>query len=346
MCRIHILRQGHALLVAAALAALGGCTKKIPIVQYPVFWEVAPKTIAVTGFKNRTLVPDAARALADELAMALTANGTYRVYNRAQLETVLKEAELQRAFSDDTEVAARSMVKVGKVQAILTGSVTACSATSRRDRKYRIRQYVNAAGRKYTRREPYVYYHNEATMVAGASLIRITGGPPRPIHSGQASATVTAGGEYPRMDPFGCLAVARARVVRKLLEEFAVIRRTVKVKQSEAFRTASGLPYEGKWPYADNFSVDDDKMYVVLRLPPECDRNRFRITVVRKDVPQAQYLAEAEIRWTRAMSAHGKFMVFSPRRIAAAGGGPGDYLVKFYSGPPQPVMTHKIKITP
>jgi hypothetical protein len=37
--------------------------------------------------------------------------------------------------------------------------------------------------------------------------------------------------------------------------------------------------------------------------------------------------------------------VFSPRKIAQKGGGPGEYQVKFYAGP-EPAMVRDFKIMP
>jgi len=96
--------------VAIAAAILGGCTKKIPIVQYPVFWDRTPKTVAVTPFRNQTVTPEVGIQISNNLAAALAANGSYKVYDRSLLEPYLKEQELQRAFSSDSDVAAAAMV--------------------------------------------------------------------------------------------------------------------------------------------------------------------------------------------------------------------------------------------
>jgi hypothetical protein len=87
-------------------------------------------------------------------------------------------------------------------------------------------------------------------------------------------------------------------------------------------------------------------MLVVVSLPPSADRNRFRITIVRKDARQD--LASTEFVWSNSqVTGTGKSAArsfeFSPRDIAAKGGGAGDYVVKFYSGP-EPVMLREFKI--
>lgn len=343
---MRISRNPRAVAAALALSTvfLGGCTKKILIIQYPVFWDAAPKTIAITDFRNPAGARGQAQAIANELSAALTANGTYKIFNRQHFSAVEKEIAIRQAFSSDESVAATTMAKLGKVQAIITGSVNSCSATSRRQTKRRPVYRTNRKKQLYiSHYVPYTYFHNEANIQVSATLIRIDRGTPRTIHSAQAVGRATSSGEHPRMDPYACLAIARRQVMWQLLSQFAIIRKTIKVDQSKAFRTTSGLPYDGKWPYTDRFSAKLDKMYVMIKLPPECDRNRFRITIARKGVPKN--IASTQVKWTRAMSAVGTHVVFSPRKIAQEGGGPGGYVVKFYSDSSKPAMTHNITIT-
>ena len=80
-------------------------------------------------------------------------------------------------------------------------------------------------------------------------------------------------------------------------------------------------------------------MFVVVRLPGLCDRNRFKIVIVRNG--QREVLAEQEIIWTSKYNSFG--YLFNPKQIAEKGGGAGEYLIKFYSGP-EPVMTRKFSV--
>jgi len=346
MNSIHRSRIVPVVSAMIAAAMLGGCTKKIPLVQYPVFWDKAPKTIAVTPFRNQTITPHVGRQISNDLATALAVNGCYKVYDRSLLKAYLNEHDLQRAFSSDRDIAASQMVKVGRVQAILTGSVTTAHCPPTRvEIRMRRRRFTDRWGRTYTRPVRHYYYRNEATITANAVLLRITARGPEVIHSYQARGQARSEGESPRRSRLDCLADARYQVVRQLVEQFAVVRRTIEVKPSEAFFTASGPPYDGKWPEEDEFSAaSDQKIILVLKLPPQCDRNRFRITVARKDTRRD--IEVFEVVWTRAMSAAGRRFILSPADLAAKGGGPGKYHIKFYSGPAEPVMVHKIKIEP
>jgi len=335
-----------AVLVLLAAAMLGGCTKGIPIVQYPVFWDRAPKTVAVTPFANRTNIRHVGMQVSNDLATVLTANGTYKVYDRSLLKAYLDEQDLQRAFSSDQDVAASTMVKIGKVQAILAGSVTTCHwPRTRREVKTTVQQFVRPNGTKYTRPVRYYYYTNEAALTVNAVLLRITPNGPQVIHSCQANGYQKSQGTTPRFSRQACMSIARRQVVYQLLDHFAVVRKVIKVKPKEVFFTATGPPYDGEWPKEKKFSASaGPNILLVMQLPPNCDRQRFRVAVTRKD--GRQDLAAYDVTWTRQMSADTKQFVLNPGELAAKGGGPGDYTIKLYTGLPKPVIVHKIKIEP
>ncbi|MDP6545212.1 MAG: CsgG/HfaB family protein [Phycisphaerae bacterium] len=336
------------ILIVIAVTALGGCVKKIPIVQYPIFWDRAPKTVAVTPFRNKTRIRNIGVQVTSDLATRLSANGSYTVYDRMLLKAYLNEQDLQRAFSTDQDAAASAMVKIGKVQAILTGVVTTCHwPRTRMEVKVRTRQFVNSLGVKYTRPVKYYVYTNEAELKANASLLRITPNGPQVIHSHPVRGYAKSKGETPKYSREACMSIARAQVVQKLLEQFAVIRKLIPVSPSKAFFTATDQPYAGKWPKSKKFSVSSgQKIILVLMLPPQCDRNTFKITVSRKK--GRTELAAFDVRWTKAMSAApaGKQFVLNPADLATKGGGPGDYVIRLFSGQPKPVIEHKIKIEP
>jgi len=330
------------------MTVLGGCVKKIPITQYPVFWDHAPKTVAVTPFRNETHVRHIGMQVTNDLGTQLSANGSYIVYDRTLLKAYLNEQDLQRAFSNDQDAAAAAMVKIGKVQAILTGAVTTCNwPRTRTEVKVRKQQFVNRNGIKYTRPVKYYVHTNEAELKANAVLLRITPNGPQVIHSCPLHGYIKSTGTTPKYSRDACMSIARAQVIQQLLDQFAVIRKLIPVKPSEAFFTATGQPYAGEWPKEKKFSLaSGQKIILVLKLPPQCDRNRFKITVSRKK--GRTDLATFDVRWTKAMSAvpTGKQFILNPADLAAKGGGPGNYVIRLFSGQPKPALEHKIKIEP
>jgi hypothetical protein len=84
-------------------------------------------------------------------------------------------------------------------------------------------------------------------------------------------------------------------------------------------------------------------MFVVLKLPDSCHRNRFRITIVREG--QREDLALKNIRWRKGKARIGEGYEFDPSEIVRKGGGPGKFVAKFYPGP-EPKLFAKFKIEP
>ncbi len=320
--------------LAVALLGTTGCTTKMAITQTPDFYTSDLKTIAVVPFRNQTGVRDAGKNISDRLAAALAANGTYQVFNRNDLKAIMDERDLQLAFGDDTEAAVAKFRRLGNVQAILLGSVNTYSGTVQRQQKRDpVYGFNPQTGALYVSGyKKYVWTRHEANVAVTVSLIKVSTGKMIYSTSTPAAGSAWAEGSPPKYDAYACLNAATNQAVGQLVQTFAVIRKEIKVNPGKALRTASEL-YDNKWTYKDQFEKADEKMYVVVSLPRSCDRNRFKITVVRKH--QREDLAAQDVVWDKEYNGYG--YVFSPKEIAANGGGPGPYEVKFYSGP-EPIM--------
>jgi len=320
-----------ALWVAIA-PALSGCDKKIVVYQVPSFWNSDLKTIAVVPFRNNSTGKDAGSIVADRLANALIANGTYKVYNRNDLKALMDEQDLKLALGGDASQMASAFKKAGNVQAILTGSVSTYAATSRSQRK-QIPQYYYVKGvQRFGGYKTFTHTRNEANVATNATLISVSTG--TAYHSASARWTAWAEGSPPKYDPYACTSSAVDNVAGQLVQQFAVVRKIVKVNESKALRICTEK-YDGKWQEAKQVKSTDDRMFIVVSLPAACDRNRFRMVIVRKD--QREDLAVFNITWSRRNDPKGQPFAFSPKAVAAAGGGPGQYEVKFYSGE-EPVL--------
>jgi hypothetical protein len=183
-----------------------------------------------------------------------------------------------------------------------------------------------------------MHTRNEANVTVTATLIRVSDGSTIYATPEPAWARVAAEGSPPKKDSQACASEAASLVAANLVSTFAPTRREIKVDENKALRTASEL-YDNKWTYQDTFQQTDEKMFVVVALPSSCDRNRFRVTIIRKG--ERQDLASLDIQWDKK---HGGFgYLFSPKDIAAKGGGAGEYEVKFYSGP-EPIMRRAFRI--
>lgn len=338
------MRTSRIALLFLVAALMCGCSQKITIVQYPAFYTPDLKTIAVLPFKCAPGDGAAGDMISDQFARSLQANGTYQVFNRGDVAQLFKEQDFQKAVTGDDAQVARMFEKTGKVQAVLVGTVSTYSATTRSERRkeprYTTDRYGNLVLAGY---DEWTETHNEGTVVVHASLLRVSDGSgaaiyatPQPV--AQTIRTTSSRWGSAKSDQFGCRAAATTAVVNGLVDQFAVVRKTVGVDPAKALRTANDF-YDNRYSFTDAFS-QDDKLMVVVSLPECCDRNRFRITVVREN--DRKDLAELDLTWSRDWGPTHHFDL-DLRKIATAGGGPGNYVVKFYSGP-EPVFTRKMKI--
>lgn len=326
------------LLLLATLAGSAGCSKKIWITQWPAFYTPKLKTIAVVPFRNRSGAANAGDIISDKLAAALSGTGAYKVFNRNDLKSLMDESDLRIALSEDAAAAVTKFRKFSDVQALLTGTVTTYAATSNRQNKrdpiYGLDRRGNTVIRGY---RSYVHTRNEANVSVTSVLIRVSDGTTIYSTAQPAWARISSQGSPPRKDIYACAEQATDHVVAQLLEHFAPVRKQIKINPSKALRTATEL-YDNEWTFAKVFSAEDEKMYVVVALPPCCDRNAFRLTIVKKD--RREDLAAQDIIWSNKHTGFG--YLFSPKQIAAKAG-PGQYEVKFYSGP-KPVLKREFTI--
>ena len=317
----------------------GGCDKKLVITQVPTFYTPDLKVIAVAPFRNQTQWRGANEIIADQVAAGLMANGSYKVFNRNDLKTVLDESDLNIALGADSVAAAGQLKKLTQVQAILVGTVTTYATTTNSQQKQDPVYSYDRKGNAYVSGyRTYVHTRNEANVTVTATLIRVSDGSTIYATPEPAFARVWAEGSPPSKDTNACASEAAGTVAANLVSTFAPTRREIKVDENKALRIASEL-YDNKWTYQDTFQQTDEKMFVVVALPSSCDRNRFRVTIIRKG--ERQDLVTQDIQWDKK---HGGFgYLFSPKDIAAKGGGAGEYEVKFYSGP-EPIMRRAFRI--
>lgn len=333
------LRNVLSLVLLASLMTAAGCGTKIKVNQYPQFYSESLRAIAVVPFRSAAKDPNAGTVISENLARAMMQNNTYRVFSHNDLAALMDQQDLMvYASSGDATAAASKLKPGGKVQAMLVGTVTLYDHTSstqqRQDPQY---TYDDKGRQQFAGYRTYAYTRNEATVAVSAALIRVSDG--TQIHAtAEAVGRDNCQGEVPARDRFECLRRATAAAVNKMVEEFAVTIKEVGVG-SKNFRPAIEN-YDNQWKWADRFSEQDEKMYLVLTLPPSCDRNVFRIVIVRQD--QREELASVEINYERNWADGGKGFEFSPKDLASKHG-PGSYQAKLYHGK-TPVIVQKFKI--
>jgi len=335
------------LVVAAGTFLPAGCGSRVPITQYPPFWTPELKTILVEPFRNDSLTVGAGRLFARRLAGALADNGTYEVVNLQELHRDVEENPDDRTGTRPpassqpaaTQPAEAGQAPTRQAQLILRGAVSEFYAGGYVERWIEpVHPYVDSGWGYYSPWRTYSYFYNEAAVAATASVIRAADGAVLASTPAAVHAMETSGGDSPPISRTACLNRAMDRVVAELVDRFAVVRKTIRVKASEALRTASDGA-AGQWTWRGKLSATDERMFVVVALPPVCDRNAFRLTVRRK-VKDAPVLAEREFTWSRG--APTQSFPLSPRELAEAGGR-GDYVVEFHAAG-QVVMQRKFKI--
>jgi len=344
------------------MALAGGCGgEQIQILQYPAFFDPDDpsrnvKSLVVLPFRNQASKAAGARAgeaVSEELSGLLSGSGTYqKVYNRNDLSNLMDQQDLAIAAGGDSNAMAAALRKRGAVEALLTGAVTAYDSSSRTRTEMR-QQFV---GMNPQTKAP-IYRPvmmqittNEGTVTVTSALIRVRDG-------AQIHATGPVYGRYRSEGTGGvasepeCLRRATSQAVFGCREHFAVVRKTITV-ESDAFRVARAY-YDGEWDEEDEFTTIDTEAFVVLKLPSQCDRNRFRISIVREG--RQKDLFVAKVRWvnkTQPVHAGSELTAnpcqvglgfrFSPRDLAQKAG-PGTYIAKFYAGP-KPALTYEFDI--
>gem|GEM_PF-1388716 len=184
----------------------------------------------------------------------------------------------------------------------------------------------------------YTDYVTRAVVSVEVSMVRVSDGKvlystPTPLHS-------VARVEQEWSVPAGTVrGEAVANVARMIVGKIAVVPVKLKVSPAKALRTASGKTAT-RWNVTDTFPASAETMYAVLALPAAADRNKFGLTISPKG-KRENVLAKQEFDYSAAVASDG--VQFSPAKIAAAGGGPGEYSVNFYAEGGY-VMSHDFRI--
>lgn len=340
----HRIARGITYLLMLSAVLLVGCTKEISVWRVPSFWEPGQiEAVAVVPFRCTAIDdPEAGNTIADRLASALAANGTYdRVYNRRDLASLMTEKDLESLSGGQGDVS-EILKRHTDVQAIITGTVTHFEATSQSEQRQTPQYTYDAYGNQYLAGyQVFTFTRNDAVVSVTATMLTAKTGATIHTTGVPAQEHMWAQGAPPEYSMDACLAVAVDSVIFQLLQEFAITGTTLKIKTNEAFRITTGEYFDGEWEDQNVFTTADTEMTVVISLPPEADRNIFGIGVARDGT--RQNLIKEDFIWDADAPAEGMTVVFDPSEIAAAGGGPGVYVLKFYTGD-EPVIENKFSI--
>lgn len=352
------------------IATSPGCSVDLPLHQYPAFWrEGEIRSVAVVPFLSMTVEETGAGDIvAGGLAAGLLANGTYeRVMGGLSLGALLTIDEMHRLAEGDAALA-RRLKEQADIDAVIIGTVLHFDVSSETyyndDRYYDYQPYYYRPyypDHGYYRHGYYPYYGgyyggyrggyysyrrtaNEASIATVAQLLMTDTG--QIVHATPPVARhVISEGSPPRLSETECLARAITYVSAGLTGEFAIVSTVVRVKRADTLRITTGeyREFEGRWDETDRFTAADAQMVVVIALPSQADRNAFRLTIHRKD--RDEVLAEQTFIWQGDSPPEGVPFAFDPSQIAAAGGGPGKYVVTFHAAG-EPRIDKDFRIVP
>lgn len=317
----------------------GGSSKgRIVVYQYPDFYQPDLKRVAVLPFASRT--PDRASGprISDKVSAILTNNRTYEVYTRQNLADVMAEKDLADAGIIDADTA-MEIGRLKSVQALICGVCNRYEAVSRTEQRV---NNVPIWGRDERGRPvivgyrpvPYTWVRHDAFVECQVVVIDTqTGLQIAAVHD---PTTAWAEGSPPGVSLPDLLRRAEEDQVARIVQAIAVVRKEIKLK-GDVLKTATGL-YDQKWDWQKKLTPEQKEFFVVVRLPPEADRNNFRIAIVRKG--EREDLAEQAFVWDKQ---HERFGYGFETAMILDRGGFGDYEAKLYSGP-EPIARYVFSI--
>ena len=326
-----------------AALALAGCKTTLTVQRHPAFYDPSLKTVAVATFANATLRAEAGEFLAQRLADALEANGTYNVIGPKELKAKFAEAKIALAPDADIQAVVAGVRACGGAQAVITGTVKGFSAD--RGSHVEIGDGFGPAfgsgswrhGHYYGSRtavRQYSYAYSYVSAIAG--MVRVADG--KTLHATPRTLVArfrSSEGSERTSDEI--LTRAADAVAFALVREFAVTPWKIKVSRRKTLRTARA-DTDDALDFTNDFRTDDEKIIVVLRLPAEADRNAFSLVVTAKDSDKP--LAEETFTWS-ADDEHRTF-TFTPKKLAEAAEG-HDFEVRLLLGDRQ-VMDRSFEI--
>lgn len=317
----------------------GGSTKsKIWIYRYPDFYTPTLKRVAVLPFANGTRFRGAGARISDRISAILTNNRTYEVYTRQHLDDILAEQGLAMAGIVEADLA-KKIGRLKSVQALICGVCDRYEVTTRKETRYNTMPVwgKNRQGQPVITgwtKIPYPWTRHDAFVECHVVVIdTVTGRQIAAVHDPSSS---WASGSPPKYRPAQLLRYAEQDQINRIIGAIAVTRSQVKLK-GDVLKTATDF-YDQEWDWEKRITSEDEKFYVVVDLPPEADRNSFKIAIVPKG--ERNVVAEKPFVWTKTVARRGyRFGVADIVGRYRC----GEYQAKLYSGP-EPIARYNFSI--
>ncbi len=347
-------------MLSVGLVAIAGCAQ-LPVRHIPGFLITDNvDSLAVAPFRTPShRARGVGYELADRLAAALAANGTYdRVYSRSDLDILANERQLRRAAGRRNQLA-KALRHATDVSAILTGTIIEYRADSFREIRHEAVCRDASHGPScdcnssftdgHRRRRAHavhpsrriVFIRNEAAMAVTATLLSAETGEILHATTVPIRSECVSEGSPPEWTIDECLDIAMSEIIGRLVGEFAVTTSTITIDPNKALIVTDGTVRKDKWQEQDEFDLRDREIVIVVDLPDAAHLNVFDLVIRRKD--SRSVLVEETIVWDAGLAGSGLTLAFDLTHIAAIGGGPGKYEVVFYASGEE-VMKQGFKI--
>ena len=337
----------------AVLALLAGCNGggNTYVTQFPRWEHQRYERIAV--LPGRAAVRDAARdagILTDRLTTLLTQNGAFTVLSRSELKDILTEQDLSRLADAVDAGTALPEGQIKAAQAVVATKITDYKLIADKERRtiprYAVdksgRPLLDRAGRPIIAGEDVVWlYTHGAEVEASVSVIDAATSKILLSHTARiAPRPKTNRGAPPSMSPQEIAAEA----VRELAEEFynAIAPTRTKVKLGGDMLIVATDYFDGR--YSDTKKLPRsraDFLLVVRKLPPECERNHFRVAISEKD--GRENIFEEKFVWSGSAGPEG--VSYRIPMLTLTETGAETFVAKLYSGrDPEPILRREFSL--
>jgi hypothetical protein len=339
--------------VLALAAGLTGCGggRATYVTQVPQWNYQVYKRIAVLPPK----VPDPraareAELLTDRLTTLLTGNGAFTVLSRSELKDVFKEQDLSKLVDAASEDQALPEGKIEIAQALVAAKITDYKLIADKEERSRPVYQTDRRGRVLLDRggrpivageEVVTIYRHGAEVEGSVRVIDAATGKILLSHSARVAPKPRTGyNRPPRETPEELAGDAMQELAVEFYKQVAPTRTKVKLK-GDMLIVATEY-YDGR--YSDTKSLPTscaDFLLVVRDLPPECDRNQFRVTITEEE--GRVNLFEQEFVWSGSAGAEGVCYKVPLEALTKTGG--DRFVAKLYSGgDPEPILTRGFKL--
>lgn len=340
-----------ALLGAVALVA--GCNGggSTYVTQFPRWEHQRYERIAVLPGRaaHRAAARDAS-ILADRLTTLLTQNGAFTVLSRSELKDVMTEQDLSRLVDAVDAGTALPEGQIKAAQAVVATKVTDYKLIADKERRtiprYAVdkngRPLLDRAGRPIIAGEDVVWIFTHGAEVEGSvSVVDAATSKILLSHTARiAPRPRTNRGGPPSLSPQDIAAEA----TRELAVEFykAVAPTRTRVKLSGSMVIVATDYFDGR--YSDTKKLPrsrSDFLLAVRNLPPECERNHFRVAISEKD--GRANLFEEEFVWSGSSGPEGVSYRIPILVLTETGG--ERFVAKLYSGrDPEPILKREFAL--